>query len=264
MRLSRLVPRIDLRRAPSSLAVQILALFVFATLVPLAVGFIQTSDDLREAEDRALDNAWQVADAASSEIEGIIRFSLQADQALSGLPAFWNGSDTDRDQILTVLADSQTVFSGLSYVTPDSVQHGRSHFDPAIGRVSFLERVYLRDAMTTGQLGVADEVLVGLTTGISVVSVAAPLREAAPPNRIGYLVSSIRPDQLPHLWSNLPLPQGSLAMLVDRRAGRILAGTGPAAGLLNTTIPAAWLDQVHTGERSFRRTTPEGADYLWA
>ena len=70
MRLSRLVPRIDLRRAPSSLAVQILALFVFATLVPLAVGFIQTSDDVREAQDRALDNAWQVADAASSEIEG--------------------------------------------------------------------------------------------------------------------------------------------------------------------------------------------------
>ena len=122
MRLSRLVPRIDLRRAPSSLAVQILALFVFATLVPLAVGFIQTSDDLREAQERALDNAWQVADAASSEIEGIISFALQADQALSGLPAFWNGSDTDRDQILTVLADSQTVFSGLSYVAPDLQQ----------------------------------------------------------------------------------------------------------------------------------------------
>src|SRR5205085_4472840 len=55
MRFSRLVPRIDLRRAPSSLAVQILALFVFATLAPLAVGFIQTRDDLREAQDRALD-----------------------------------------------------------------------------------------------------------------------------------------------------------------------------------------------------------------
>jgi len=40
MRLSRLVPRIDPRRAPSSLAVQILALFVFATLVPLAVVFV--------------------------------------------------------------------------------------------------------------------------------------------------------------------------------------------------------------------------------
>src|SRR3954469_8903247 len=159
MRLSRLVPRIDLRRAPTSLAVQILALFVFATLVPLVVGFIQTSDDLRDAQERALDNAWQVADAASSEIEGIIQFSLQADQALSGLPAFWNGSDTDRDQILTVLADSQTVFSGLSYVAPDYQQHGRSHFDPAIGRVSFAERAFVRDAVTTGRMGVTDEVL---------------------------------------------------------------------------------------------------------
>ena len=71
----------------------------------------------------------------------------------------------------------------------------------------------------------------GLTTGMRVVSVAAPLREAAPPNRVGYLVASIRLDQLPRLWSNLPLPQGSLAMLVDTREGRILAGARPGRGV---------------------------------
>jgi signal transduction histidine kinase/CheY-like chemotaxis protein len=264
MRLSRLIPRVDPRRAPGSLAVQIFALFVLATLAPLAVGFIQMSDDVQEAQERALDNAWQVADAAAGEIEGIIRFALQADQALSGLPAFWDGADTDRDQILTVLADSQTVFSGLSYVAPDLQQHGRSHFDPAIGRVDFSSRAFVREAVSTGQLGVADEVLVGLTTGMRVVSVAAPLRETQPPNRVGYLVASIRLDQLPHLWSNLPLPQGSLAMLVDTREGRVLAGTGPAAAWLNTTIPTGRLNRVREGERAFRRTSPEGVDYLWA
>src|SRR5919197_897174 len=105
MSLPALPTRSALRRASTSLAVQILALFLVVTLAPLAVGFVQTRDDLVEAEQRAFADAFAVADAAAGGIEQTIQFARQAAQAIEGLPSYWDGSDEDRDRILTILAD---------------------------------------------------------------------------------------------------------------------------------------------------------------
>jgi hypothetical protein len=70
MLLSSIFSRSGLRRASTSLAVQILALFLVTTLVPLVVGFIQSRDDVLAAEQRATENALSVADNAAGDIEG--------------------------------------------------------------------------------------------------------------------------------------------------------------------------------------------------
>jgi HAMP domain-containing protein len=78
------------------------------------------------------------------------------------------------------------------------------------------------------------------------------------------MIASLRLDQLPGLWANLPLPAGSLVQLVDTRAGRVLAGAGAAAALVNTTIPEGRLENVRTGEAASRHAGTDGVDYLWA
>src|SRR6266851_4627041 len=81
---------------------------------------------------------------------------------LEGLPAFWDGSDADRDAVLTILADAEPIFNGLTYFTADYRDHGRSNFDPAVGRLDFSSRGYAREVVTSGQLAVSDETVVGL------------------------------------------------------------------------------------------------------
>jgi len=99
MLLSSIFSRSRLRRASTSLAVQILALFLITTLVPLVVGFVQSRDDFLAAERRATESALSVADNAAGDIEGITQFARQAGKAISTLPAFWNGTDAERDQL---------------------------------------------------------------------------------------------------------------------------------------------------------------------
>jgi signal transduction histidine kinase/HAMP domain-containing protein len=248
------------------LAVQTLALFVFTTLVPLVIGLTQTRDDVAAAEGRAFDSARAVADSASGSVESTIQFARQAAQAIGELPAFWNGTDEDRDQILTVLADSQPVVSSLFFVTSDYRQHGRSNYDPASdrGEFDYSNRAYAREALVTGRLAVADEVVKGRTSGARVVPVAVPVREEGGLGRSGILLAGQRLERLLGPWASLPLPEGSLVMLVDTREGRILAGTGAAASLVDSLIPPGRLDRVRAGHTAFRRTTADGVEYLWA
>ncbi len=260
----RLLSRAGLQRAVSSLAVQVLALFVFTCLGALLVGFIQTRHDLRAADERAFRDARSAADAAAADIESTVRVAVQSGQALARLPAFWNGDDADRDQILAVLANAQPVFSALNYFTADLHEHGRSNYDPVSGRLDLSVRGYARDAVASGQLAVSDETLVGLARGNRIVVLALPVREQDPPGRSGYLAASVRIDQLPRLWASLPLPPGSQVMLVDTREGRILAGTGPIASQVNTTIPSARLARVRAADDVFDGPADDGSEFLWA
>ncbi len=264
MRLPAFLARATLPRAFTSLAVQILVLFLVMTLVPLAVGFIQARDDLQDAEQRAFADAFAVADAAAAGIEGTLQFARQAAEAIEGLPTFWDGDDTDRDQVLTVLADAQPVFSGLTYFTSDFQGHGRSNFDPAVGRLNFSSREYAREVVATGRLAVSNQTVIGMARGGRVVLAAIPVHERGPAGRNGYLIASLRVDRFPGLWANLPLPAGSVVMLVDSREGRILGGTGAAAALINSTIPEDQLERVRNGETAFRQADANGADYLWS
>jgi len=255
-----------MRRVCALLAVQTLALFVFTTLVPLVIGLTQTRDDVAAAEERAFDNARAVADSAAGSVEGTIQFARQAAQAIGELPGFWNGTDADRDQILTVLADAQPSVSSLFYITSDYRQHGRANYDPAGDRNDFdySTRAYARDAVATGRLAVAAEVVTGRTAGTRVVPVAVPVQQEGASGHTGVLIAGQRLEKLLGPWASLPLPEGSLVMLVDTREGRILAGTGTAASLVDSLIPPGRLERVRAGHTAFRRTTADGIEYLWA
>ena len=175
--MSRHAPPSRLRRAFASLGVQVLALFFFTTLGALAVAFVQTRGDTLTAERRAFADALAVADSAAQGIEGILQFARQTAHVLEGLPAFWDGSDADRDAVLTILADAEPIFNGLTYFTADFRDHGRSHFDPAVGRLDVSNRAYAREVVASGQLTVSDETVVGLARGRPAVLIAIPVRE---------------------------------------------------------------------------------------
>jgi len=252
------------RRVAASIAARILALFLVATVVPIAIGLVQTRDDVLDAEDRAFADARSVADKAASDVDSTIQFARQAAAALAQVPEFWAGEDRDRDRILTVLADAQPALTALVYFTADFRQHGRSHFDPAVGRLDYSGRAYAREAVASGRLAVSDEVLVGLSSGRQVVPVALPVREQGPAGRGGYLIASLSLEQLPRLWAGIDLPAGSRVMLVDTREGHILADPRDPTAPLNASIPPARLERIRAGEPAFRRTAPDGTEYLWA
>src|SRR5581483_108768 len=110
------------------------------------------------------------------------------------------------DQVLTILADAQPVFSGLTYFTSDFQGRCRSNFDPAVGRLNFSRREYAREVVATGRLAVSNQTVIGMARGGRVVLAAIPVHERGPAGRSGYLIASLRVDRFPGLWANLPLP----------------------------------------------------------
>ncbi len=253
-----------MRRVSASFAAQILVLFAVASVVPLLGSLVESRGQEVAAERQAFRNAQVVASAAARQFDDLMGDARQAARVVSGLPAFWDGDDAARDEILSVLSDTQPAFSGLTYFTADFRQHGRSHYDPAVGRLDYSVRAYAREAVATGQLAVTDEVLVGLTTGNVIVTVALPVREDAAPFRAGFLIVSLKLDEIPNIWAKVPLPTGGAVTLVDTRAGRILAGSPDILPHVNETIPPARLERIRVGESVFRDTETDDAELLWA
>lgn len=254
------------RRAPRSLTALGLAFFLLANTAALAVSLAQARADVRAAEERAYDGAGATARAASADVEMTLQAAVSIARSVERLPSFWSATDEDRDELLVALASPQPTFNALLFYTPDFAHHGTSSFYPEIGRPSAAGRAYLREAAATGRLALTAEPLASLSIGAPVLPVAVPLREAAPPHREGFLVAGLKLDRLPALWDDMPLLPGGSLMLVDTREGRILLGTGPAAGRVSDYLLPDHLQRILAGERVFRATPRDGQERLraWA
>ena len=92
--------------------------------------------------------------------------------------------------------------------------------------------------------------------------ITVPVQELGPPGRSGFLGAGMRPDQLPVIWTDVPLVAGSSVILADTREGHILAGSGAQAGRVGETLVPEHLARIRAGEATFRCTLPNGTNYL--
>ena len=64
----------------------------------------------------------------------------------SGSPAFWDGSDEDRDRLLEALATPDQRLNAMIFATLDLEQHGASNYN-GISRPSLAGRAYAQEAV---------------------------------------------------------------------------------------------------------------------
>src|SRR6266536_5362044 len=216
------------RRPGRTIVGRILILFVLASIVSLLVSLIQTADHAHEAKGQAFANADLVAEAAGSEIDTRLSNLVGLARTIERMPGFWDALDEHRDDVLAALGASQPELQALQFYTPDGQQHGASNFSPERGREGVSTREYAQEALTTHRPAVAREPVRALGTGEWVLPVAIPVQEQTAAGRTGLIIGGLWLDRLPGVWDATPLPPGSAVMLVDTRAGRILAGTGQA------------------------------------
>src|SRR5215212_5984963 len=214
--------RLGRRRRPlhtgfASIASKTLALFIFVVLTPLAVALAQTRVDALAADERARESARAVARAASDEVLESINAAQRTGRILARLPGFWDGSDTDRDQVLAAVAAPEPTFNALVYFTEDFVSHGASDYTAEAGRPTVASLPHAREVVTTGQLTVTGETARAATDGNPILPVALAVQEAGPQARSGYLIADLKLGPLPVIQTTVPLSVGSRMVLVDLR-----------------------------------------------
>jgi PAS domain S-box-containing protein len=244
------------RRATASFAVRVIVLFLFVTLAPAVASLSHIQLDVAEAERRAYDEAQAVAQVSAQALEDTLHDTSQAVQRLESLPAFWDGSDGDRSAMLAALAASHPAYGTLFYFTSDFRVHGSSGGSTGGGASNLSERAYARDAVATGQVAYAHETIVGSESGRLVLPVVFPVRDAAHPERSGYLAAMLRIDQMPKLWTNVRMEPGSTMLLIDVQDGRILAGTGDVVQAINVVLPPVIMAPIRADVRTYRLVPP--------
>ena len=246
-----------LQRAAASFAPRVLVLFALATLLPLTTSLWDTWQDLQSAEQRAYQNTGAVARLAAEALEGTIRDARRAADTLERLPAFWSGTDEDRDAILSALAQTMPSYRTLVYFTDDFEQHGDPNQWRYSSRLSLADRPYAREAATTGRMTFTHEALQSKTDGQRALPVVFPVRNQAAPEQHGYLAAMLGFDELATIWTDKYLPAGSTILLIDMQANRILVGTNDLARVdANLPAPPNTLVPIREGVPTYRLVPP--------
>src|SRR5687767_11095744 len=139
-----------LRRALATIAGKILLVFLAATLVPLGMALRQAQVDLELAEERATESAAQAAEGAATEIQVALQAANEVASTLARYPRFWDGTDEDRDLILS--SHTSAAVNTLIYYTSDFREHGSSLHQPGGPRTEVADLPHARDAVARGQL----------------------------------------------------------------------------------------------------------------
>ncbi|MFN8635235.1 MAG: ATP-binding protein [Chloroflexota bacterium] len=258
-RLGRLVAVLD----RFSTASGILALFILVNVVSLAISLGQTRANVLATEVQTVEMTTAMAQRSAEELGEQLHQVGALAQSVERLPAFWDGSDEDRDRLLRALATPDRRLNALLFVTPDLEQHGASNFDDR-GRPSLAGRAYAREAIASGAVSVTSEPLLALTNGDPVLPVAVPVHDERDPQRHGLIVVGLKTVRVASVLADVPLPDGSTVQLVDTRSGRVLTGSAPSDTMSQAHLPTEQLDQIHAGQRDLRSTAADGAAYLHA
>ena len=116
----------------------------------------------RAGEAQTIEMTTTMAERAADELDERLRHVVALARSVEELPAFWDGSDDDRDRLLRALATPDERLNALVFATLDLETHGSSNYDGG-ARPSPAGRAYAREAMTTGAVSVTSEPLLALS-----------------------------------------------------------------------------------------------------
>ena len=260
-RLGRLVGVLDRLSTASG----ILTLFVVINVISLAISLVQTRLNVVATESQTIDTTATMAERAADELDERLRHVIALARSVEGLPAFWDGSDEDRDRLLRALATPDQRLNALLFVTLDLEQHGTSNYVSG-ARVGLAGRSYAREAVATGAVSVTSEPLLALTNGDPVLPIAIPVQDQRAPDRRGLAIAGLKTARLVGVLTGVPLPPGSTVDLVDVRSGRVLVDSKGLTAVSQEILREEQLQQIRSGARYLRAIGQDGAEYLhtWA
>ena len=146
-------PLIEVRRFLGSIAFRVLALLIGALVLPVALNVFLATIELRWAESRIQAETQNVATNSANSVADVVEEFVGAAQVIERLSAYWEGTDQDRDQLLTFLGAAHPGFATLRFYTNDLEQHGSSHSDSQSGkRESAANSDFARQATATGRI----------------------------------------------------------------------------------------------------------------
>ena len=245
-RLGRLVSVLDRLGTASG----ILTLFFVITLISLVISLVQTRASVVATEAQAISTTSTMAQRAADELDERIRHVIALARAVEGLPAFWDGTDEDRDRLLRALATPDERLNAIVFATLDLEQHGASNFNGI--RTSLAGRAYAREAVATGRVSVTSEALMALSTHDLVLPLAVPVQDERYPDRRGLIVVGLKAARLSSTLAEMPLPPGSVLTLVDLREGRVLVDSTLGNEMPEVMLPAEQLARIRANEPAFR------------
>jgi signal transduction histidine kinase/ActR/RegA family two-component response regulator/HAMP domain-containing protein len=256
-RLGRLIGILD----RFSTASGILALFVLVNVVSLMISLGQTRANVLATESQTIQTTATMAERTADELDERLRQIVALAHSLEGMPAFWDGTDGDRDTVLRALATPDQRLNALLFASLDLHVHGVSNYAGG-ERPSLASRAYAREAVTTGALSVTGEPLLALSNGDPVLPIAVPIHDERDPNRRGLTVVGLKIARLVGVLTGVPLPPGSSVGLVDIRTGRVLADSKAPEAVSQETVPTDQLGQIRAGARVLRANESGGVEYL--
>ena len=257
-RLGRLVSVLDRLGTASG----ILALFFVLTLISLAISLGQTRATVVATETQAISTTATMAQRSADELDERLRHVIALARVVESLPAFWDGTDSDRDHLLRALATPDQRLNALVFATFDLEQHGASNFTGT--RMNLTGREYAREAAATGQVSATAEPLLALITNDPVLPLAVPVYDARSSSRGGLAVIGLKTARLASVLADVPLPPGSSLRLVDLREGRVLVDSTNVGEVPQATIPAEQLARIRANERTFQAAIDGGQESLYA
>ncbi len=248
-----------LQRARGSVVVQVCVLFVVVGLIiPLVGSLVDTNAQVTVSEEAAWSNARAVSQAAAGLVEQIVEDVAGEARMAASLPAFWSGTDEDRDALLAAIAQANPTYNGVTFMTPDLTEHGISNHAPGQARLDLSVRAYAREAVATKKLTVTAAPVAALSNGVTILPIAVPVHEPGTGPGTGFVIITLKVERLPAVWDSLDLPAGSTIMLVELRDGTRLASTSNVAA--DEGVAADDLARMQSGAPAFR--TVSGGDHL--
>ena len=244
-----------------STASGILTLFVVIYVISLAISLTQTRANVMATEARTIEVTATMAERAADELDERLRHVVALARSVEGLPAFWDGSDEDRDRLLRALATPDQRLNALVFATLDLETHGASNYDGS-ARPNLTGRVYAREAVATGALSVTSEPLLALSNRDPVLPIAVPVQDERAPERRGLAVIGLKTLRLVSVLTGVPLPPGSRVELVDLRSGRVLVDSEGSTAVSQEIVPQEQLDLIRAGGRDLRASSTDGLEYL--
>jgi signal transduction histidine kinase/CheY-like chemotaxis protein/HAMP domain-containing protein len=244
-----------------STASGILALFVLVNVVSLVISLGQTRAHVLATESQTIQTTATMAERAADEVDERLRHIVALARSLEGMPAFWDGTDADRDAVLRALATPDQRLNALLFASLDLNVHGVSNYTGG-ERPSLASRAYAREAVATGALSVTGEPLLALSNGDPVLPIAVPIHDERDPDRRGLAVVGLKIARLVGVLTGVPLPPGSSVELVDIRTGRVLVDSKAPEAVSRETVPTDQLEQIRADARVLRANEPGGAEYL--